>query len=149
MEDLKNQAGAGLYDSVLNVSGADVNHVKKAITDVWLSLFTKRAVLSRRQLGNEQQIPLMAILVQEQVSPAYSFIVHTRDPFTKGSQGIYAELAVGLGETLASGGQPGLPYKMSTSGKGDACEVTLGGFANYSKAVVPAGAPRDAAVDYS
>ncbi len=47
----------------------------------------------------------MAILVQEQVNSAYSFVIHTRDPFKSGSgedSGIYAELAVGLGETLAS-----------------------------------------------
>ena len=45
----------------------------------------------------------MAILIQEQIDAAYSFILHTKDPFSTDSQGIYAEVAVGLGETLASG----------------------------------------------
>ena len=52
--------------------------------------------------------------------------------------GIYAELAVGLGETLASANQPGLPYKISTSSKSDVeggVQVTIGSFANYSKAI--------------
>ena len=61
-EDLDNQAGAGLYDSVLDVSATDAAQIKKALTQVWLSLFTKRAVLSRRQLSGSK-VPLMAILV--------------------------------------------------------------------------------------
>lgn len=48
MEDLEGQAGAGLYDSILNVDPTSIQAIKKALTDVWLSLFTKRAVLSRR-----------------------------------------------------------------------------------------------------
>ena len=61
-EDLENQSGAGLYDSVLNVDLSDDNAIKAALIEVWLSLFTKRAVLSRRQLSGAK-IPLMAILV--------------------------------------------------------------------------------------
>ena len=103
-EDLAGQAGAGLYDSVLNVDVRDAQAIQKALTDVWLSLFTKRAVLSRRQsVGTAAHtvVPLMAVLVQEQISPSYSFVLHTKDPFSA-SDLMYAELAVGLGETLAS-----------------------------------------------
>lgn len=52
--------------------------------------------------------------------------------------GVYAELAVGLGETLASASQPGLPYKLSGG------EVR--GFANYSHALK---AKTSKTVDYS
>lgn len=52
--------------------------------------------------------------------------------------GVYAELAVGLGETLASGNQPGLPYKLGVG------EVK--GFANYSHALK---AKTSITVDYS
>jgi len=61
-EDLANQAGAGLYDSVLDVNPAEISQIKAALKQVWLSLFTKRAVLSRRQSVNARA-PLMAILV--------------------------------------------------------------------------------------
>jgi len=41
--------------------------IKKAIIDVFLSLFTQRAVISRRQLkltkGSSVIIPLMAVLI--------------------------------------------------------------------------------------
>lgn len=121
--------------------------ISKALTDVWLSLFTKRAVISRRQLGGAR-VPLMAILVQEQVKSQYSFILHSRDPVAKAGQasvGIYAEVAVGLGETLASGNQTGVPYRLSTSADGASVEVKA--FANYSKAVVANQA--DQTIDYS
>ena len=48
LEDLENMAGAGLYDSILNVRLADYQHPKDSIIDVWLSLYTKRATISRR-----------------------------------------------------------------------------------------------------
>lgn len=118
MEDLEGQAGAGLYDSVLNVQTDDMTQIKSAVTQVWLSLFTKRAVISRRQIGF-RGTPLMAVLAQEQIESAYSFVIHTKDPFNNSGEGIYAELAVGLGETLASANQPGLPYKFKTDGKGE------------------------------
>ena len=78
-------------------------------------------------------VPLMAILVQEQISPAYSFVLHTKDPFSSAADsGMYAELAVGLGETLASANQPGVPYKLAAYDS----DVNMKGFANYSKALV-------------
>lgn len=49
-EDLPNQAGAGLYDSYLDVPSDDKEPLIIAIVNVWCSLFTKRAVMSRRQL---------------------------------------------------------------------------------------------------
>mmetsp|Transcript_47204 Transcript_47204/g.62503 ORF Transcript_47204/g.62503 Transcript_47204/m.62503 type:complete len:86 (+) Transcript_47204:468-725(+) len=73
--------------------------------------------------------------------------MHTKDPFS-GSQGMYAELAVGLGETLASGNQPGVPYRLSTGAKGtiDANQVTVTSFASYSSAVEANGSRT---IDYS
>ena len=48
LEDLDKMAGAGLFDSVLNVKLADRVQVRRAIIDVWLSLFSKRAIISRK-----------------------------------------------------------------------------------------------------
>jgi len=47
-EDTEEFAGAGLYESVLNVSPEDVD---TAIRKVWSSLWTPRAALSRREAG--------------------------------------------------------------------------------------------------
>ena len=79
----------------------------------------------------------MAILIQSQVDAAYSFVLHSKDPFSTSGQ-MYAELAVGLGETLASGNQPGVPYKLAGT--------QIKGFANYSTALR---AKSSFCVDYS
>ena len=39
LEDLDKMAGAGLYDSILNVKSDDPEFLKNAILSVWLSLF--------------------------------------------------------------------------------------------------------------
>lgn len=48
VEDLAGMAAAGLYDSVVGVAADDAAAVGAALSDVWASLFTRRAVLSRR-----------------------------------------------------------------------------------------------------
>jgi len=48
LEDLDKMAGAGLFDSILNVKLNDKGHLKRAVIDVWLSLFNKRAIISRK-----------------------------------------------------------------------------------------------------
>lgn len=49
LEDLDKMAGAGLFDSILNVKMKDQKHIEQAIIDVWLSLYTQRAIISRKQ----------------------------------------------------------------------------------------------------
>ena len=48
LEDLKKMAGAGLFDSILNVQLSSYESVRKAIVDVWLSIYTERAIISRK-----------------------------------------------------------------------------------------------------
>jgi phosphoenolpyruvate synthase/pyruvate phosphate dikinase len=40
LEDLDKMAGAGLFDSILNVNLNDPKEIKNAIVNVWLSLHT-------------------------------------------------------------------------------------------------------------
>lgn len=49
LEDLKGMAGAGLYDSVLNVDIRSKQAILSAIEQVWKSLFTERAIVSRKR----------------------------------------------------------------------------------------------------
>jgi phosphoenolpyruvate synthase/pyruvate phosphate dikinase len=49
LEDLDKMAGAGLFDSILNVKLNDKNQIKDAIIGVWQSLYNKRAIISRKQ----------------------------------------------------------------------------------------------------
>ena len=108
-EDLERFAGAGLYDSVIGVKAPQC---RPAIQTVWASLWTKRAARSRMQAGIRHEDLHMAILVQKMVEPDLSFIMHTADPTTGNPNQALTELAVGLGETLASACQPGTPYRL-------------------------------------
>ena len=111
-EDLETLAGAGLYESVLNVPAGDADAVADAVRRVWASLWTRRAAASRAQAGITHDRVRMAVLIQEMVAPDLSFILHTADPQTGRRGAVVAELAVGLGEVLASAGEPGTPYRL-------------------------------------
>lgn len=87
----------------------DINHNSNpealgcAVAEVWASLYTRRAVLSRRAAGVGQRDASVAVLVMEMLSPDISFVLHTQSPVERDAGVLYAELAVGQGETLASG----------------------------------------------
>ncbi len=51
VEDLAGMSGAGLYDSIPNVALGTSGAFEKALVTVWASLYTRRAVLSRRAAG--------------------------------------------------------------------------------------------------
>jgi phosphoglucan,water dikinase len=108
-EDLENLAGAGLYDSVIGVLPA---HSGQAIQRVWSSLWSRRAALSRVQARIPHDAIYMAVLIQEMIIPDLSFIMHTADPLTGSRDQASVEVAVGLGESLASANQPGTPYRL-------------------------------------
>ena len=145
-EDLEGFAGAGLYESVINVPLA---RVAEAIRTVWASLWTERAVLSRLKSGIRHELAYMGVLIQELIDPDFSFILHTSNPITHDSEEVYAEIVVGLGETLASASTRGGPYRLAIN---KACKgsVTLA-FANFSHASRPApgGGMRHETLDYS
>ncbi|KAJ0035004.1 hypothetical protein Pint_25631 [Pistacia integerrima] len=130
VEDLAGMSAAGLYDSIPNVSPSNPTVFANAIARVWASLYTRRAVLSRRAAGVLQKEAAMAILVQEMLSPELSFVLHTLSPTDSDNSSVEAEIAPGLGETLASGTR-GTPWRLS-SGKFDGHVRTLA-FANFSE----------------
>jgi len=132
-EDLEDLAGAGLYESVVNVLP---EAVPAAIAEVWASLWTRRATLSRAQAGIPHARLHMAVLVQELVTPDLSFIMHTVNPLTGNRDEALVELAVGLGEVLASSALPGTPYRIACHRKTGA--VRLLACASFSFALRPA-----------
>ncbi|XP_057798732.1 phosphoglucan, water dikinase, chloroplastic [Salvia miltiorrhiza] len=152
VEDLAGMSAAGLYESIPNVSPSNPIVFGHAIGRVWASLYTRRAVLSRRAAGVPQDQAVMAVLVQEMLSPDLSFVLHTVSPTDKNKDVVEAEIAPGLGETLASGTR-GTPWRLA-SGKFDGVVQTLA-FANFSEEmVVRSGGPVDGeviklTVDYS
>lgn len=152
VEDLAGMSAAGLYESIPNVSPSNPTVFANAVARVWASLYTRRAVLSRRAAGVSQKEATMAVLVQEMLSPDLSFVLHTLSPTDSDHNSVEAEIAPGLGETLASGTR-GTPWRLS-SGKFDGVVWTLA-FANFSEEMLVSGAgPADGevirlTVDYS
>lgn len=92
----------------------DAEALGRAVAEVWASLYTRRAVLSRRAAGVGQRDASMAVLVMEMLSPDISFVLHTQSPVERDAGVLYAELAVGQGETLASGTR-GSAWRLSVS----------------------------------
>ncbi|XP_027934248.1 phosphoglucan, water dikinase, chloroplastic [Vigna unguiculata] len=152
VEDLAGMSAAGLYESIPNVSPSNPTVFANAVSKVWASLYTRRAVLSRRAAGVPQKEASMAVLIQEMLSPDLSFVLHTVSPTKQDNNLVEAEIASGLGETLASGTR-GTPWRLS-SGKFDGQVQTLA-FANLSEELLVRGAgPADGEVirlivDYS
>jgi phosphoglucan,water dikinase len=129
-EDLEDFAGAGLYESIPSVRPTEV---AGAVREVWLSLWTRRAVLSRNDAGIPHEQAQMAVIIQQMLAPDYSFILHTVNPLNHNADDVYAELAVGLGETLASAASRGTPYRLASNKKSK--EVQTLAFANFSHAL--------------
>ncbi|MFW8600691.1 PEP/pyruvate-binding domain-containing protein [Desulfobacterota bacterium M19] len=129
-EDLAATSGAGLYESIANVES---NRIEQALRKVWASLWTRRAVLSRRLNGISVEQAYMAVLIQQMLQPDYSFVMHTVNPVTGRPDEIYLELVAGQGETLASAEFPGTPYRMVCDKKTG--QPTMLAFADFSKAL--------------
>lgn len=152
VEDLAGMSAAGLYDSIPNVSLSNPNKFGSAVAQVWASLYTRRAILSRRAAKVPQREASMAVLVQEMLDANISFVLHTVSPTEQDPRLLQAEVAPGLGETLASGTR-GTPWRLSC-GKFDDVINTLA-FANFSKEMsIRAAGPADGkivklTVDYS
>lgn len=152
-EDLEGVSGAGLHDSVLGVDAKDKKAIEKAIQQVWGSMFTLRAVQSRNAAG----MPLydgiaMGVLVQPMVSlagRAYAFIAFSKDVVAQDPNACYLELCVGLGETLASANEPGMPYRLVVQ-KAAPSSVKVLSLASFSYGLEDkVGGPERARVDYS
>lgn len=152
-EDLESMSGAGLYDSIANVEVTDAAALKKAIVRVWGSVWTSRAASSRAMYGVAHNAVSMAVLVQLMVRASLSFVAFSRDPVHADTDdnSVYIEVAVGMGETLASGASRGAPYRLSV--KRGSMRVTTIAFASISEQLTAFdeddGMLRSGVVDYS
>ena len=80
LEDLEGLSGAGLFDSILNVNSSSIDQIIHAIQQVWISLYSKRAILNRIQYHIQQQNAQMSVLIQQMIHSELSFIIHTKNP---------------------------------------------------------------------
>ena len=134
VEDLAGLSGAGLYDSIPNINPRDPAALQTAITGVWASLYTRRALLARAAAGLVDTTADMAVVVQRQLAPELSFVLHTAHPLTRDEGTLVAEVAPGMGEILASGTR-GSAWRLAVE-KATGKVETLA-FANFSQALLP------------
>jgi len=133
VEDMEGMSGAGLYESVPDVHAASAEDLGAAVAQVWASLYTRRAVLTRRAAGVKQSDASMAVLAMEMLAPQASFVLHTASPLDRDEKTLHAEVAPGLGETLASGTR-GSPWRLVVDKASGT--TTMTSFANFSSALV-------------
>ncbi len=77
-----------------------------AVRRVWASQWNERAYLSRRTHSVAHDSLRMAVLIQQLVPADYAFVIHTVNPLTGNRDEVFAEVVLGLGETLV-GNYPG------------------------------------------
>ena len=135
-EDLAGLSAAGLYDSISNVAPDNTQVLGSAVAEVWASLYTPRAVASRAAAGVGQRGAHMAVLVQQMLIPDVSFILMTKHPMTNDPNTAYAELALGHGETLASGAVRGTPWRLSMN-RSNPGESQVHTYSSFGTALVP------------
>jgi phosphohistidine swiveling domain-containing protein len=100
-EDLPDMSFAGQQDTYLNVRGAD--QIVTAVRDCWASLWTPRAISYRHQMGIEQNIVAMAVVVQRMVASEVSGILFTANPATGERSEMIINASFGLGEAVVGG----------------------------------------------
>jgi alpha-glucan,water dikinase len=80
--------------------------VLERIKQVWASKWNDRAFMSRKIRGIPHENLVMAVLIQQVIPTDYAFVIHTVNPATNNANELFAEVVLGLGETLV-GNHPG------------------------------------------
>jgi alpha-glucan,water dikinase len=91
--------------------------VAQRIKQVWASKWNERAHYSRHARGWPPESVFMAVLIQEVVEAEYAFVIHTVNPLNGNRGELYAEVVLGLGETLV-GNYPGRALSLVCSKTG-------------------------------
>ena len=100
VEDTAQFSFAGMFESTLNVRGADA--LLRAVKECWASGFTERLLFYRVKQGLTGEL-LIAAVVQKMVDADRSGVVFTVNPATKDSRYLVIEGAWGLGEVVVLG----------------------------------------------
>ena len=102
-EDLPGFNGAGLYDTVPNVVGAEA--LAAALKTVWGSLWNDRAFAAREQARIDHRAVRAALLIQVGVDADAAGVMTTVDPFDEraGEQRLFIAAKRGLGIRVVEG----------------------------------------------
>ncbi len=103
-EDLPGFNGAGLYDTVPNVKGAEA--LGAAVKQVWASLWNFRAHEERTRAGIDHQGVYPSVLVQVAASAAGAGVIVTKNVFDpEAGPAVFINAKRGLGIRVVGGGR--------------------------------------------
>jgi rifampicin phosphotransferase len=100
-EDGAGASSAGLYETFLNLRGADA--VLDAVRRCYCSLWAARAVQYRAYKGIDSSAEAMAVVVLEMAPADVSGVAFTANPLTGSRDEIVINASWGLGEAIVSG----------------------------------------------
>ena len=100
VEDSDSFSFAGMFESFLNVRGADVLVMR--VKDCWASAFGARVLYYRLKQGLPAEFPL-AVVVQRMVQSEKSGVMFTVNPATSDRNQLVIEAIWGLGEAIVGG----------------------------------------------
>lgn len=99
-EDTAQFSFAGMFESFLNVSGAD--ELLERVKACWASTFGARVLFYRIKQGMPAEMPV-AVVVQRMIDSDKSGVIFTSDPATHDSTRMIIEAVWGLGEAIVQG----------------------------------------------
>ena len=115
-EDLAGASYAGLYETLLNVERADLEH---AVGQCLASAGEHRVAAYETALGaasrGDAASPSMAVLVQQMVQPRAAGVAFTANPLTGDPDETIVTAVAGLGESLVSGEAVGEQWTVRAS----------------------------------
>ena len=100
-EDGATASFAGQHETYLNIVGAEA--IVEAITRVWDSARSERALEYRRQQGLSVEHPQLAVLVQQLVAADVAAVAFSANPITRDHAEIMINASWGLGESIVAG----------------------------------------------
>ena len=99
---IKNDETEKLKNRIIKfgVKPSDFIKAFKAIKSVWASKFNERVYISTKKTGFGLKNIRMSVLCQKIIPAEYAYVIHTKNPTNNNSNEIFAEVVVGMGETL-------------------------------------------------
>jgi len=99
-EDLAGTSFAGLYETVLDVGAASLEH---AVQHCFRSCLDARVLLYKREMNFHSLAPAIAVIVQRQITSEISGVAFSLNPLTNDFDEVLINASWGLGEALVSG----------------------------------------------
>ena len=100
-EDLPDLSFAGQQDTFLNVKGEEA--VIAAVRNCWASLWTARALHYRHEMGIDNDLVAMSVVVQRMVDAEAAGVLFTVNAITGKRSEMVINASFGLGEAVVSG----------------------------------------------